>query len=586
MSRWLHFIPLSQRTADSIPRLLVETASAALFTALIYLLYCRYPALSTKVVGTFRVSARRAGLYVLAAMLLPLVLRLALLPWLPPPTPRLHDEFVHILAADTLAAGRLANPPHPLWRHLEAIYVLQQPAYASQYPLGPGIVLAVGKLLTGIPWAGVLLAVALMCGATSWMLFGCLPPQWAAIGGLLAALHYSLAYRWVNSYWGGAFSAFGGALLFGALCRLLKSPSRAMASLVGLGWSIVWLSRPFESLLPLILFWGLIAVFIIREPRLWRRWLGPIIVILSIQIAAGCVTALHNRAVTGSFTTLPYQLSQRVYGVPQSLLWQKPIEEPPLRFAELKQMYWWQRNTRDNASAQPLRRWIETLHTTWRFFVGPWYSLPIVLLLFQLKDRQVIVGAGAIAGALAASVLYPFFFPHYIAAYSCVFAFLIIRGMMALRQWSFRGREVGPLAVLFLMLGGSVMSLRMVPVRAVLGLAHNTGYPNLRARVSDRLMRFGGRHAVFIRYGATHSFQDEWVYNAAEIDSSPIVWCQTMGATDDVEVARYYKDRHLWIADVDKDTVRVSHYQPETPVSASANHPGDESQDWVLREAK
>jgi hypothetical protein len=189
--------------------------------------------------------------------------------------------------------------------------------------------------------------------------------------------------------------------------------------------------------------------------------------------------------------------------------------------------------------------------------------LPIVLLVFLLKDWQVIVGVGMTTCALTTSVLYPAFFSsHYIAAYSCVIFFLIIRGMMTLYHWSFRGRNVGPVVVLFLMLGGSMMRLRIVPPRAILGLSHNTRQGDLRVQVSDRLMRFGGRHVVFIRYGANHIFHDEWVYNAADVDASPIVWCRASDPTDDNEVTRYYKGRHFWVANVDRDTVRVSRYQP------------------------
>lgn len=559
-----------------------EVAIAALLTALVCLVFRRYPALSAKAAARFHASASHVNLYVLAAMLLPLVLRLVVLPWVPPPEPQAHDEFGHLLVADTLAAGRLANPPHPLWRHLETIYVLQQPTYSSSYPIGQGIILAIGKALTGNPWAGVLLAVVLMCGATSWMLFACLPPHWAAVGGLLGALDYGLAPQWVDSYWGGAFCAFGGALLFGALCRLRRSPSRSMALMVGLGWSILWLIRPFESLLPLMITWGLIAAFMIRDAPLWRRWLAPIVLILSLQIVAGCVTALHNRAVTGSFTTLPYQFSQQVHGVPQSLLWQKPIEEPALRFAELKEMYWWQREVKDRTNARPVL-WLEDiLHTTWKWFVTPWYSLPIVLLIFVLKDPQVVLAGSMMACALAVGVLYPFFFPHYIAAYSCVFFFLIMRGLMTLYQWSFRGRVVGPVVVLFLMFGGLIMGLRIVPLRAMLGLSHDTPQAGFRAQVADGLMRFGGRHVVFVRYGADHSFHHEWVHNAANVDASPIVWCRASDPIDETEVTRYYKDRHFWVATVDADTVRVSPYQPGLQLSISTEPSRGESRDWVL----
>ncbi len=559
-----------------------EVVLAALLTALVCWFYRRYPAFSAKAAARFHASTGRVHLYIFAAMFLPLVLRLALLPWVPPPEPHVHDEFGHLLVADTLTAGRLANPPHPLWRHLETIYVVQQPTYSATYPIGQGILLAVGKALTGTPWAGVLLAVVLMCGAISWMLFGCLPPHWAAVGGLLAALNYGLAPQWVDSYWGGALSAFGGALLFGALCRLRRSPSRTLAVMVGLGWSIVWLTRPFESLLPLMITWGLIAAFIIRDPSLWRRWLGPIVLILSIQIFTGCVTALHNRAVTGSFTTLPYQYSQQVYGVPQSLLWQNAIQEPALRFAELREVYWWQREVKERANARPVRWLGDILYTTWEWFVTRWYSLPIVLLVFLLRDRHVVFGVTMMALALTASVLYPFFFPHYIAAYACVMFFLIIRGMMTLYQLSFRGRVVGPVVVLFLMFGGLMTGLRIVPLKAMLGLSHNTPQAGLRAQVADRLTRFGGRHVVFVRYGAKHNFHEEWVHNAADVDASPIVWCRASDRIDEAEVTGYYTDRHFWVVTVDSDMVRVSRYQPGRQLSISTEPPGGESRDWIL----
>ena len=579
-----------------------EPAVAALLTAIVWFVYRRYPAVSATVAGRLRASAGRVHLCVVAAMLLPLVVRLALVPWMPPPEPSAPDEFNHLLVADTLAAGRLANPPHPLWRHFETIYVLQQPTYSSAYPIGQGIILAVGKALTGHAWAGVLLAVVLMCGATSWMLFGCLPPNWAAAGGLLAALHFGLAPRWVNSYWGGAFCAFGGALFFGALCRLHTSPSRTMALMAGLGWAIVWLTRPFESLIPLVISWGLITALIIQHRQQWRRWIGPIALIMSVQVFAVCVTALHNRAVTGSFTTLPYQLSQQAYGVPQSLLWQEAVPEPVLRFPELKEVYWWQREVKDWAIEEPVRRSVFILGRAWRFFVNPWFSLPIALLVFLLKDRKVIGGAGFVLCGLAATMLYPFFYEHYLAAYSCVFFFLIIRGMMLLSQWTVRGRMVGPPVVLFLMLGGVMTALRIVPVKAILGLSPSAQQASFRTQVADRLSHLGGRHVVFVRYDASHSVDQErgrgprgggnpqrrrrlgapeWVNNAADIDASPIVWCRTSESIDDSEVMRYYKDRNFWIARVGRNGVQLSRYQLGRQLNGATESPEREP-DWVL----
>ena len=57
--------------------------------------------------------ARRRALTVLSVGLLALTIRSALLPILPIPEPSIHDEFSHLLLADTLAHGRMLIPFTP-----------------------------------------------------------------------------------------------------------------------------------------------------------------------------------------------------------------------------------------------------------------------------------------------------------------------------------------------------------------------------------------------------------------------------------------------------------------------------------------
>src|SRR5437763_8226512 len=116
--------------------------------------------------------ARRKWLTVLLVGLAPLLLRAALLPWRPEPFPRVQDEFSHLLLADTLAHGRLVNPVHPRWPNFESMHIVARPVYASVYPVAHGAMMAVGQVITGHPWAGVWLAIGLMCAALCWMLQG------------------------------------------------------------------------------------------------------------------------------------------------------------------------------------------------------------------------------------------------------------------------------------------------------------------------------------------------------------------------------------------------------------------------------
>src|ERR1700692_2570771 len=119
--------------------------------------------------------APRSGWCMLLLAILPIALRLALLPHHPVPSPDIYDEFSHLLVADTLLHLRLANPAHPFHRFFETFFVLQQPTYSSIYPLGQGLILTIG-------WAGVLLSTAALCSLCYWMLRAWTTPGLALLG--------------------------------------------------------------------------------------------------------------------------------------------------------------------------------------------------------------------------------------------------------------------------------------------------------------------------------------------------------------------------------------------------------------------
>ncbi|MGH9612141.1 MAG: hypothetical protein ACRD4P_03575, partial [Bryobacteraceae bacterium] len=141
--------------------LLPHVPSSLLVAPFIFGLAWLWPGLGnswfSKVEAWFQALARRRVLTAILLALLPIALRLAVLPSEGVPVPHIHDEFGHLLVADTLLHGRLANPPHSNPEFFETIYVLQRPTYSSIYPIGIGISLAIGRLVFGHPWGGVLL---------------------------------------------------------------------------------------------------------------------------------------------------------------------------------------------------------------------------------------------------------------------------------------------------------------------------------------------------------------------------------------------------------------------------------------------
>jgi hypothetical protein len=335
-----------------------------------------------------------------------------------------------------------------------------------------------------------------------------------------------------------------------------------MSITAGLGWSIVWLTRPFESVLPFVFTWLVLAALVFSHRRRWRQWVIPLVLCASVQVMAGAITLLHNGAVTGTFVTLPYQLSQSVYGFPQGFLGQRVIEAPDIPIAELKNMYEWQRKQKEDLEEHPFRQAWYVIKESWRFYVTPWYSLPLLMLLFLVTDVEVALGVALIAGALTVSSLYPFFLMHYVAAYACVIFCLIMRGMIRLSSVRLRHVPVGWAVAAVLILGAVVATLPFSPIATAHGMAAVAPEsPGLRQQMEQRLNALGGRHVVLVRYGAGHDFHDEWVYNAANIDDASIAWCRSLGAAEDAEATSYYEGRQAWRVLVDDRVAQVTRYE-------------------------
>jgi hypothetical protein len=84
--------------------------------------------------------------------------------------------------------------------------------------------------------------------------------------------------------------------------------------------------------------------------------------------------------------------------------------------------------------------------------------------------------------------------------------------------------------------------------------------PERRVFVDDQLARDSGKQLVFVRYWPGHIFQDEWVYNAADIDRARVVWARDLGAEDNQKLRGYYKDRTAWLLEPDARPPRLTPY--------------------------
>ncbi len=559
LSRLL-LIPISYLTIDFL---------VAGFTVLGWWLLWRYRRGSANAaVAAVKRFAGRQWVGVLCAAAIPVLARVVLLPIVPQPEPIIHDEYGHLLVADTLLHGRLANPPHPFAEHFDSIYILQRPTYASVYPLGQGAILAVGQVLTGNPWVGHVLSLALMTGGVCWMLYAWLSPEWALAGGILTGLVYAISTNWANNYLGGPLTAFGGALIFGAAPRLFALRRARYAALLTAGWSVVWFTRPFESIVPA----GAIAVIVVivwlrMEPAMTfggrvRRAMGLLWPMAAILALDAGVTLAHNWRVTGNPLLMPYVLAQRQDGVPQSLLGQ-PLARPPVgRFADIVAMYHWQREQRKKLN-HPISFVLEIgrrLILGWSFFVNYYFSLPILVGVWLAFRRRVTAWMVAVAViAFLYGCLYPAFLTRYYAAYLPVIVLLIVQGLRAIHGW----RPAGVFLTLAFGVLASCSSLRSVERWLTAGTIQRVAPP--RYAVERELTSAPGRHLVLVRYAPNHGFYDEWIYNGADIDSAKVVWAREISPAKDRALVRYFKSRSVWYVNADEKPLRAIPYSVPAP---------------------
>jgi hypothetical protein len=498
-------------------------------------------------------------------------IRLALLPIFPIPHPFIHDEFSHLLAADTFASGRLTNPTHPMWVHFETFHVDQLPTYMSMYFPAQGLVLAAGQRLLGNPWYGVLISVGAMCSALTWMLQGWIRPTWAFYGGMLAVLRVALFSYWGNSYWGGAVPALGGALVLGAFPRLLRAPTPVHAATMAAGSIILVNSRPYEGLLVCVP----VALVLLVQLRK-RICLASLVRLLApagaLLLSAVLLMGVYNYRVFGSAFTVPYELNRARYASAPHFVWQSPRPQPHYRNAAMREFYaklelteFLEARTAEGFSLGIVKRTAVTA----LFFVGITLIPALVVLpsVFRMRRMRLVSTLSLIFAV--GICLEAFFFPHYVAPFACILYLILLRCLIRVRLWTTHGKACGlalvrTSAAVCVVLAGLRIAASPLNIEVQRWPATWYGTPPLgldRAQVEAKLKSYPGRQLALVRYSPTHTPLDEWVYNAAEIDNSKVVWARDMTPAENAELLHYFADRTVWLVQPDCVPVRVSRYE-------------------------
>jgi hypothetical protein len=507
----------------------------------------------------------------------PVVLRLAMLHTSPIPTPLGADDFSYLLLGDTLSHFRLTNPTHPMHRFFETLFILQEPSYSSIYPLGPGLALAFGQLVFRQPWAGVALSTAAFTALCYWMLRAWTKPAWALLGGVLAVVQFGPFSHWMNTYWGGALAAAAGCLVFGSMPRLKGTWRIRDAMLLGVGLAIHLLTRPFESIFLAVAVIVYFAPTIVRQDQLRPLLRSGSIAALMVLPAIGLIL-LHDKKVSGSWTTLPYALCRYEYGVPCTF----SLQANPIPHREL---------TREQQTAYEVQSFVHGEKTDtiasflerlmgrvrfYRFFFLPPLYLALPAFFWSFRDPRMRYVFFILLIFFVGTTIYPYFYAHYVAGITCLFLLVTVVSLENLSRLTIRSQLVGSDAVrvILFLCGAHFVFWYAIQVSNQAFSAEleqyetwdevNHGDPVGRIAVNKQLAQTPGKQLVFVRYWPKHEVT-EWVYNGADIDRQTVVFARDLGATENETLRSYYVDRNVWLLEPDARPPKLSAYRSTEP---------------------
>lgn len=569
--------------------LMVEFCGTLIMVALSFCFPRLAPNGFRKIERAFGRLAQHRTLSVIVTGLAAFFGRLAILPVCPIPLPFVTDDFSFLLSADTFAHGRLANPTPAMWVHFETIHATLSPSYVSMYFPGQGLILAAGQVLFGNPWFGLLIVSALMCSAICWMLQAWLPASWALLGGLISVLHFGLFSYWINTYHAaGGICALGGALVLGALPRLMKTMKLRDGLLMAIGIGLLVISRPYEGMLlclPVAVMLGRWALFSTRRPELGLLLRKAALPMLVVVIAIGWLGYYDHQAF-GHATTLPYTVDRAEYAVAPYYVWQPPRPEPVYRHAMIRSFY----QAGEMEFYNKIHNWKRFVPQTlikWMWAVNFYAGLSLLPALFLMhrvvKDRRIRFLVIGLAVMIAGMLIQIFLLPHYIAPFTAALYAVGLQGMRHLRHWKPEGRTVGlTMARLSIVLCLGLAGLRLfaVPLHLMTPLWPATNwnfvwfgpdhFGQQRKHVAEELDRMPGKHLVIVRYTENHNPTEEWVYNSADIEGAKVIWAREMEGNKNDELFNYYQDRHIWLVEPDAGVVKLVPYRNSAVTAPNA----------------
>jgi 4-amino-4-deoxy-L-arabinose transferase-like glycosyltransferase len=144
-------------------------------------------------------------------------------------------------------------------------------------------------------------------------------------------------------------------------------------------------------------------------------------------------------------------------------------------------------------------------------------------------------------------------FPHYAAPMTATVFAVLMQSMRHLRRWKIKGREAGILLSRVVVL----LVLARTAIYTVRPPAMQEAWSRDRARIVRQLEATTSDHLVLVRYGPRHNVHNDWVWNAADIDHSRIVWAREIPGVDLQPLLDYFRGRKVWVIEPDAEPLQL-----------------------------
>jgi hypothetical protein len=264
---------------------------------------------------------------------------------------------------------------------------------------------------------------------------------------------------------------------------------------------------------------------------------------LLVLVPAALWMAAYHQTVTGSALRLPYRAYQDHHPFAPLFLW-LPVEPAPrYEIDVIRQM--------SDALIEPYR----AQHTLSgflsaagaklagfaSFFVGPQLWIAFLALPWVLRRRWMKLVFAVVASMVAAILIETYYMHHYFAPVTGAVVLLTAAGLRILATVRLLGAAL-------------VLGLLIAVDFSMLGQARELRRPPpaewRRSAILRDLAAAPGPDLVIVRYGPNHVMNYEWVYNRADVDSSPVVWAHDLGAARNRELIAWYPDRKVSLLEV------------------------------------